>query len=152
MRAFLRLPFIAILSLCVFATGCQVNTKPRTIARYEPGDLPDVRKARYWGEYRLYALGEARDPAPDANPLGVVRLAQDEWVGFKRDKNGYVIGVAAEQTFPLERQKRYAWQVTPDAAQPHDSAPAMALVMVAIFVGAVVIGVIVANEASPFDN
>jgi hypothetical protein len=139
MRA-LRLPLIAMLCLCVVATGCQVRTTPRTIARYEPGDLPDVRKARYWGEYRLYALGEARDPAPDANPLGVVRLAQDEWVGFKRDANGYVVGVAAEQTFPLERQQRYAWQMIADAEQPTTGKTVISGAVLAVFIGVVALG------------
>src|SRR5215207_6263456 len=117
MRPF-RVSLVGTLCLCTFATGCQVSTKPQTVARYEPGDLPDVRQARYWGEYRLYALGTARNPAAAAEPLGRVRLARDEWVGFKRDDKGYVMAVAAEQTFPLERQQRYAWQVQPDAQQP----------------------------------
>jgi hypothetical protein len=129
------------LCVCIVLTGCQVNTAPRTVSRYKPGDLPDVRKARYWGEYRLYALGKAHDPAPNAEPLGTVRLAADEWVGFKRDANGYVVGAAAEQTFPLERQQRYAWQVRPDAQQPGGNT-GVALGVLAIWGGIIALGAI----------
>ena len=134
-----RVVLIGVLSLCIVLTGCQVNTKPRTVAHYEPGDVPDVRKARYFGEYRLYALGKARHPAQDAEPLGTVRLAADEWVGFKRDKSGYVIATAAEQTFALERQQRYAWQVRPDATQPGGKT-GISLGVLAVFVGIVALG------------
>ena len=134
-----RLGVLGVLIVCMVLTGCQVNTAPRTVARYQPGDTPDVRKARYWGEYRLYALGKARNPSPDAEPLGTVRLAADEWVGFKRDANGYVIGTAAEQVFPLERQQRYAWQVRPDATQPGGKT-GISLGVLAVFVGIVALG------------
>jgi hypothetical protein len=136
-----RLPLVALLCLCVLATGCQVDTTPRNVARYEPGDLPDVRKAPYWGEYRLYALGDARTPADDAQPLGTVRLARDEWVGFKRDASGYVVGAAAEQRFPLERHQRYAWQVRPDAEQPGGNTGVSAGVL-AVFIGVVALGAV----------
>jgi hypothetical protein len=144
-----RVGLIGVLCLCILATGCQVDTRPRTVMRYEPGDLPDVRKARYWGEYRLYALGKADNPPADAEPVGRVRLAAEEWYGFKRDANGYVVATAAEQTFPLERQQRYAWQMQADATQPNTGKAGINAAVLAVFIGVVALGAVALWAADP---
>ena len=135
----LRLPLVALLSFCILATGCQTGSR-RTVARYEPGDIPDTRQAPLWGEYMLYTLPKnARNPAADAEPLAKVRLAGEEWVGFKRDASGYVVAAAAEQTFPLERQQSYAWVVQPDVEQPGGNA-GVSLGVLAVFTIVIVAG------------
>src|SRR5687768_5761680 len=135
-----RVPLIGILSFCIILTGCHVGSAPRTVARYRPGGHPEVKEARYWGEYRLYALNKGqRKPAPGAEPIASVRLTEDEKFGFDRDANGYVVATAADQTFPLQKQD-YVWQMKADEAQL-DKGRRDAAVL-AVFIGVVVLGVV----------
>ena len=114
----IRASLVVLLSFAMLLTGCQMSTKPRTVARYRPGDRPQVKQAKYWGEYRLYALGAAqRDPGRGDEPMTTVRLAAEDPFGFARDSGGRVVATAADQTFPIEPGS-YAWQMTPDPKQP----------------------------------
>src|SRR5688500_6317882 len=133
----LRLPLIGMLSVCIVLTGCGMSTAPRTVARYKPGRDPEMKRAKYWGEYRLYALEQnQRNPAPGAEPAASVRLAEDEKFGFGRDPNGYVVATAADQTIPIEK-RQYVWQMKPDEAQPDKTR--RDLVIFGVFLGAMVL-------------
>ena len=131
-------------------TGCQVSSAPRTVARYRPGAHPEMKEARYWGEYQLYALeNKQRSPAPGAEPVATVRLAEDEKFGFARDANGYVVATAADKTFPLDKGG-YVWQMKADEAQPDKGRRDLAVL--AVFVVIVGLGAIAVATADPFGN
>ena len=141
--------FIGVLSACIVLTGCHVSSTPRTVARYKPGGNPQLKEAKYWGEYRLYPLAkDQRNPAPGAEPVATVRLAEDEKFGFTRDANGYVVATAADKTFPIERQN-YVWQMKADEAQPDKGRRDLAVL--AVFVVIVGLGAIAIATADPFD-
>ena len=149
MRA-LRLPLVGVLSLCIVLTGCHMSTEPRTVARYKPGRDPDLKEAKYWGEYRLYELQQKqRNPAPGAEPVATVRLAEDEKFGFGRDANGHVVATAADQVIPIDRAQ-YVWQMKPDDAQPDKQR--RDLLVFGVFVGAMVLLAVGAALADPFGN
>jgi hypothetical protein len=127
-----------------------MSTEPRTVARYKPGRDPEMKEAKYWGEYRLYALKQdQRNPAPGAEPVATVRLAEDEKFGFGRDANGHVVATAADQVIPLERAN-YVWQMNPDDAQPDKQRRDLTVLLV--FVGVVTLGVVAVATADPFGN
>jgi len=139
-----------VLCVCIVLTGCHKSTEPSTVARWTPGDRPTVKEARYWGEYRLYALDKGqRNPPAGAEPVATVRLAEDEKYGFGRDANGYVIATAADQTFPTEKRP-YVWQMKPDEAQPDKGRQNLAVFSVFLVV-AVLLAVGVAT-ADPFGD
>jgi len=144
-----RASLIGVLCVCIILTGCHVDTTPRTVARWTPGDRPGMKEAKYWGEYRLYALDKGqRNPKPGTEPVATVRLAEDEKFGFSRDANGYVIATAADQTFPTEK-RTYVWQMKADEAQPDKGREA--LVVLAVFVIVVALGVAATAAAEPFN-
>ena len=146
----LRLPLVAAVSLCILLSGCHTGTQPRTVARYKPGGKPSLKEAKYWGEYRLYALEQGqRNPAPGAEPVATVRLAEDENFGFTRDTNGYVVATAADQRIPIQ-SKPHVWQMKPDEAQPDKTR--RDLLVLGIFIGVVALGVIAVATADPFGN
>jgi hypothetical protein len=149
MRSF-RVALIGILSVCIGLSGCHVSSTPRTVARYKPGRDPELKEAKYWGEYRLYALeNKQSNPPPDAEPVATVRLSEDEKFGFSRDVNGYVVATAADQTFPLEK-RGYVWQMKADEAQPDKGR--RDLVVLGVFVLIVGLGAIAVATADPFGN
>ncbi|MEA2707790.1 MAG: hypothetical protein QOF78_391 [Phycisphaerales bacterium] len=143
----LRLPIIAALCLCILLTGCHVGSGPKNVARYKPGDDPEMKRARYWGDYKLYAIGNQRNPRAGQDPVATVHLASDERVGFKRDANGYVVAAAADQVFPLERQN-YLWQMNADPQQIDKGK--VGLGVIGVWVGAVAIIAVSVALATPF--
>jgi hypothetical protein len=144
-----RALLIGVLCVCIVLTGCHMSTEPRTVARWTPGDRPELKEARYWGEYRLYALEKGqRNPPAGAEPVATVRLAEDEKFGFGRDANGYVVATAADQTFATEK-RTYVWQMKPDDAQPDKNRRNLAVFSVFVVV-AVLIAVGIAT-ADPFN-
>jgi hypothetical protein len=143
----MRVALIGVLSVCIVLTGCHVSTEPRTVARYKPGGNPQMKEAKYWGEYRLYAIGKDRNPTPGAQPVATVRLAEDEKFGFSRDANGYVVATAADQVIQIERQN-YVWQMKPDEAQPDKGRRDLAVL--GVFVVIVGLGAIAVAAAQPF--
>ena len=146
MRSF-RVSLITVLSLCIVLSGCHVGTQPRTVARYKPGRDLEMKDAKYWGEYRLYALEPGqRNPAPGAEAVASVRLAEDEKFGFGRDASGYVVATAADQVFPIERQN-YVWQMKPDEAQPDKTRRDLAIF--GVFLGVMVLGAVAIWASDP---
>ena len=144
----IRAVLIGVLCLCIVLTGCHVSTAPRTVARYKPGTDPEMKEAKYWGEYRLYALdNKQRNPVPGADPVATVRLAEDEKFGFIRDANGYVVATAADQVFPIERQS-YVWQMKPDEAQPDKMRRNLAVF--GVFAVVMVLGAVAIWASDPF--
>ena len=145
-----RPSLVAILSVCVVLTGCHISSEPRTVARYKPGRNPEMKQAKYWGEYRLYALAQnQRNPTAGAEPVATVRLAEDEKFGFRRDANGHVVATAADQMIAIEKS-HYVWQMKPDEAQPDKAR--RDLVVLGVFVGIIALGAVAIWAADPFQN
>ena len=144
-----RVLLIGVLCVCIGLTGCHVDTTPRTVARWTPGDRLETKQAKYWGEYRLYALEKGqRNPPAGAEPVATVRLSEDEKFGFGRDASGYVVATAADQTFPTEKRP-YVWQMKPDEAQPDKGRRDLAVL--AVFVIIVGLGAVAIAAADPFN-
>jgi hypothetical protein len=145
-----RPPLVAVLSVCIVLTGCHLSTEPRVVVRYKPGADPELKTAKYWGEYRLYALDKnQRNPAAGAEPVATVRLAEDEKYGFRRDANGYVVATAADQVIPIEK-RNYVWELKPDEAQPDKMRRNLAVF--GVFAAVMVLGAVAIWAADPFGN
>ena len=147
---------IAVAALCaalVLSPGCQVDTSPRTVAAYEPGERARLRKAPARGQFLLYATGQGdptggpaeRADAPLGRSLVVARhLARGERVGFLREPGGGVVAVAAGERFPLEAGP-HAWVMEAEPGQ-HNARGTVGLIVAVVLVVGVVAAIIIADD------
>jgi hypothetical protein len=114
------LPLVAAIALSSSA-GCQVSTKPRTIAEVSPERKAAVRPAPYSGEYRLYAVLVQRGgwAQPSGEPIITERLERNAPLGFRTssEPGQSLTAVAGERTVTLEPAGHYLWQMRADAGQ-----------------------------------
>src|SRR5688572_14040541 len=88
--------------------GCEVSTRARTVARYEPGDRPRVQTARYAGQYALYPGLRAVEGAERPEAALSVHLGKGERFGFRKSEAG-VSAVAGDQSVVLGPQQSHRW-------------------------------------------
>ena len=138
-------------SVCVIlgllVTGCRAPTNERPLVRSEPSAQPQVRKAPYHGQYRLYASPAKRPTTATATPVLEARLTKGEPIGFARDAVGGLFAVVrGEQkvlTTPAAAGKdAYVWTMQPDPGQVDPTATGL------LVIGTLVIGVVTAVALS----
>ena len=139
--------------LGLLVAGCRTPTNERVLVRYEPSARPEVRKAPYHGQYRLYAARMKHPTTASATPVVEARLAKGELVGFARDGVGGLIAVVRGEQQPLSAtvagaasESAYIWTMQPDPGQIDWTRTAL-LVGTIVVVG-VVIGVAAAAASS----
>jgi hypothetical protein len=139
--------------LGLLVAGCRTPTKERVLVRYEPSRRPEVRKAPYDGQYRLYAARTKHPTTASATPVLEARLAKGELVGFARDGVGGLLAVVRGEQQPLSAsvagaasESAYVWTMQRDPGQIDWTRTAL-LVGTIVVVG-VVIGVAAAAASS----
>ncbi len=97
-----------ILGTLSLGAGCSTvkstfGMGPTTVMTYHAGAQPVEATADKQGTYALYAAGDDR-------PRVTVDLQRDERLGFEKDPNGQLFGVAGNQKYPLPSNEDYYWQ------------------------------------------
>ena len=110
--------------LGLLVAGCRTPTNERALVRYEPSRHPQVRKAPYNGQYRLYATRTKHPTTASATPVVEARVAKGELVGFARDAVGGLFAVVRGEQQPLSvsvagsaSESAYVWTMQPDPGQ-----------------------------------
>jgi hypothetical protein len=142
-----------IIAVGVLLAGCRTPANERVLQRYDPARRPQVRKAPYAGQYRLYATADRHPTMAGATPLRDLRLAKGELIGFARDSADQLVAVVRGEHTPLDRsdsaasdEAAYVWTMQPDAGQI--DATRTALLVGGIVVVGIVIGVAAAAASS----
>lgn len=87
--------------VAVALAGCSAGTAERVLLRGQTSRRPEVRKAPYDGEYRLYATAKGKPTTRTSSPLRSERMKRGERIGFARDNSGRIVVVVRDvQTAP----------------------------------------------------
>jgi hypothetical protein len=104
--------FVVALALVSALTGCIGSPPNGPLVEYRDGLTPITRRVPCDATYRL-----CRSDDPNAAPLAEPYVKEGQRVGFRREKDGSVIGDAAGCTVELP-PGAYRWEVVPESVPP----------------------------------
>ena len=149
-----KLVLVAALCTAVVLSGCNADTSPTTVSRYEPGKRVRLRTAPAGGDFLLYAAadeGAASASHRDRRVLVLMRqLSKGQRLGFVREPGGAVVAVAGGERIALDGRP-HAWVMEADPGQ-FDAGNTAELVLVVIVIAGAVIGAVVAASMPDFDG
>jgi hypothetical protein len=103
---------VLALALVSALTGCIGSPPKGALVEYRDGLTPITRRVPCDATYRL-----CRADDPDAPPLVEPRARENDRIGFRRAKDGSVVGDAAGCTIELP-PGAYRWEVVPESVPP----------------------------------
>lgn len=103
---------VLALALLSALTGCIGSPPAGPLVEYRDGLTPITRRVPCDATYRL-----CRSDAADAPPLAEPRVRENDRIGFRREKDGSVVGDAAGCTIELP-PGAYRWEVVPESVAP----------------------------------
>src|SRR5690242_19804060 len=94
-----RLLVVAVTSLAVALTGCQVSTSPQTVATVGGRNAPSMLRAPWTGSYTLYkVVGSGKKS--QRSVVQSVHLKKDDPLGFRARETG-LVAVAGDLEVPI---------------------------------------------------
>jgi hypothetical protein len=135
-----RILVVLMASVAIMMAGCNVDTRPTTVSRFDRMPPRAMGRASYSGQFILYRLPEHPQQGLGEGGTFVtsVHLSAGEPVGFKSVEPGKVVAIAGEKEIALQSGV-YEWVMQADSGQ-RDQAKTTVLVIVIVIAAVVVAG------------
>jgi hypothetical protein len=120
MRTLQKSQVISLLTaIAMLLVGCTTPTHERRFMIQAAADVPQIRKAPFNGQYRLYSNPPNSPTVRNATPLLESRLNKGDRIGFASSEAGQLLAVIAGQTKPIpdSAATSYTWTMQPDRGQ-----------------------------------
>jgi hypothetical protein len=137
MRTLQKPQAISLLTaVAIMLAGCTTPTHERRFMIQAAANVPEVRKAPFNGQYRLYTNPPSSPTLRNATPLVESRLNRGNRIGFAASEAGHLLAVFGGETKPIpdSAATSYTWTMQPDGGQI-DPALTVALLFTVAVIG-----------------